>query len=605
MDFIEYAIPCPKNSNASKFLIKFTSKALKNIELVDLITDRYLWPYSDQLKDQMTNIMAFEWSPSNLIHNKQSVLAILNSVGNVEFFGLHRKLWISLIDFSSVVKQSQMIKEEFVQPKSSMAMERLRDIVYSLTTSAICWAPNINEDGSCYFVTAQRNSTIIIWNVKWLNNNFVVDKIGIILADTEEITSLVWIPITDDTFFFIYANILGEVVGKTCKIEKNKLDEISTTVLWKYKDRMVPRDINYIMVKEQLTVIYSKHRHLVVQVFDQNLKLLYEAVKIINDDKITVVTKVKNDFFIGTVSVKIYKVNSSISNNELKIEFKQIPLKETYANHELYGLAFSPQSVLCHMILLDRKVNYRKEQLQMLIATFSFEDTCEENILINNNSSARLTNMWDCLELLRYRTMKLKKLPNLDYKEFYESAKSDIYKMKIYLAFVKLNRSLDGILKNLSKGMLPETSIDIVQDELLVLHASSVLKTLYKKQRSNDLSPLENEWLFGCCNYLKYYSKKYDKPVEKLILNSLWNDVSKFCKSKLSRYTCQFCDEKIDGFTCETGHANTFCMVTFTQINSLEYLECKSCGSLAREELYELKPVCVFCDTNLEFHNNL
>ncbi|CAH4033768.1 unnamed protein product [Pieris brassicae] len=602
LDFVESSIVCPRSSATSEFSKEYARKGISNIELVEFVTNPYFWPYSNDLKQEMTNIIAFEWSPSDLIYNNQSVLAILNSVGNVEFFGPQQKVWCSIVEFSDIMKHYFISELQIDVGEKCKTIEKLKEVVYGIGTSAICWGPSINEDRSSIFVTAQRNSTIIFWSIKFTNTDLSVDVLGKIYADVEEIKTLAWIPYSENLFLLIYANVLGEVVGKVCRIEEGKILEQVTIVLWKCKDRMVPKNIQYIIDDNCLLIIYPKHRHLVVQMFDTDFKLLTEVVNVVNDEKISVLTKTSAGLYIGTINTKIYKLIYTLTRNALTIEFESIILKDSYVNHDLYGLAFSPNEIICHLVLANRRVNVRKEPLHMLVVSLSSEEQIE-NVLLDNPSK-KLTHMWDCIELLRYKTMKSKKLPSLDYVNLYNETNTDIYKLKVYLILVKLYNSLEEILKNQSKGLLPETSIEVVQDKLLAAHAKETIINKYEQHKNPTLNGFEKEWLSGCCKYLEYYSKKYEIPKNNIISNNTWESlIALITKTELPKYNCLFCDDLIEDFACANGHTSMFCSVTFTPIDSEEYLACNCCEVTARMELYQYKPLCVLCDGHLESYN--
>ncbi|XP_038215560.1 uncharacterized protein LOC119835036 [Zerene cesonia] len=608
INLVESSIPSPKNSACVEYLANCSKDGLKNIELVEMITNPYLWPYSDHLNRELTNIMSFKWSPSNVIFNNQSVLATLNSVGNLNFFGKQRKVWTDLFDFSSIIKQ-YLVSEALIPAtvNKHMSFNKLKGIVYSISITTFCWCPLINKDKSCFLATAQKSGCIYFWCLLFHDSDLSVKNVGKIQTSDVDIMSMEWIPFGNDKFLFIYSNMLGEITANVCQIQEEKIQEISTMCIWKYKDRSIPKYITYILKDNKIILIFDKHRHFIAQMYDEKFNLISEVVKIINDEQITTITKANEGLFVATINTNIYTANIICNGDTLDLSFEQIHLKDSYLNHELYGLCFTENDAICNIALIDRSIKFRKEQLKLYVVSLHFEGEKEIDSLIFKNPSNELAPMWDCIELIRYKCMKTKKLPSIDYASFYKEADTDIYKMKVYLVLLQMYNSLEGILKNLSKGILPETSVAVVQDKILAAYASSRIYKIYEMLNNDcELSTLESESLFGCRNFLEHYSKKYKCSLTNCVPNVDFQQIDIHNeKSKLNtnKYICQFCDDVIEGFTCKSKHTNMFCVLTLTPIVEMEYLVCMRCNVTARIDLYQFEPKCVFCDAYMDcFH---
>ncbi|CAG4932589.1 unnamed protein product [Colias eurytheme] len=609
INLVESSIPCPKNSACVEYLTNCSKDGLKNIELVEMITNPCLWPYSDHLNRELTNITSFKWSPSNVIFNNQSVLATLNSVGNLNFFGKQRKVWTCLFDFSSIIKQ--YLASEALIPATvnkHINFNKLKGIVYSISITTFCWCPLTNKDKSCYLATAQKSGCIYFWCLLFHDSDLSVKNVGKIQTNDVDIMSMEWIPCGNDNFLFVYSNMLGEVTANVCQIHEDKLQEISTISIWKYKDRSIPKYIKYILKDNQIILVFDKHRHVIAQMYDENFNLVSEVFKIVNDERITTITKAKEGLYVATINMNIYKANIIINGNTLDLSFEQIQLKDTYTNHELYGLCFTENDAICNIALIDRNIKFRKEQLKMYVVSLHFDGENEADSLIFKNPSNELAPMWDCIELIRYKCMKTKQLPKIDYESFFKEAETDVYKMKVYLVLLQLYNSLERILKNKSKGMLPVTSVAVIQDKILAAYASTRITEIYEMLNNDHaLSTLESECLSGCRIFFEHYSKKYKLSLSDCVPNIDFQQIDIHIeKSKLNtnKYVCQFCDDDIEGFSCKSGHTNMFCVLTLTPIiDDMEYLVCMRCNVTARMDLYPFEPKCVFCDAHLDcFH---
>ncbi|VVC96087.1 unnamed protein product [Leptidea sinapis] len=594
LDFVERTIPCPVNNASSKYVNNYVTNGVPNEELVNITTDQYMWPYSSHLLKETINIASFQFSPYSFVSNN-SVLAVLNNVGHVEIYTLINKEWCSLINLSSHIKTYFNIMHGY--NKKPESMEELKDVVYRISTSSMCWSPYRNTDGSCYFVTAQNSGLLVMWHLKYdetISNFSVIDILNV---DIMQINCVNWIP-SNELFLLVYASLSGELYGKLCKINNKTLICTAHINLWTHKDRMSINSIVYTNIGNKLVIVFSKHRHVVAQLYDTQFKLLSQNIAIINDNHISCITKAKNGIYVATINVKIYKANFIITDDQISVTYEQIPTKDPYTNYNLHGLTFSNNNVICCMALIDRKVLYRKVQMKLELSFFCFEEdynSDELNKLLMNNSSKKLTHMWDCIEILRYKTLKRKRLPSIDFHMLYNEAETDIYKLKIYLILLTLYDSLESILNNNSKGLLPETSQEVVKEKILYQHASNYVNEIHEKYKKyNSITSFESECLSRCVKYMEFYNQKYKKDKSDVIDG----DIIKLCSEY--NYICQFCDCAISEFVGECGHLNMFCSLTFRLIVDMDHLVCKCCKAAAMADLFQNKPLCVFCDLYLE-----
>ncbi|KAM3964017.1 uncharacterized protein ACR2FA_002061 [Aphomia sociella] len=356
---------------------------------------------------------------------------------------------------------------------------------------------------------------------------------------------------------------------------------------------MITNHFEYFVIDGKILLSCNKHRHFVTLLLDKDYNVLFRYVKNINDYKITVITKFASELYVGTVNCEIYKITFIVSNETFDVKLNMVQLKETYANYELYGISFSSNNTLCALALLNRKILVRKESMKIeivLLANSLNFDSEIETIL--NNPTRSLTHMWDYIELFRYKCMKMKNIPGLPFNELLCEAETDIYKMKVYLILLKIYTVMQQNLK-LNKGLLPECSIEVIRNKIMLLHAQTYVDKLHNLYKQHQQFPTDffAESFAGLIKYLKYNDKNHEANYN--------NDIS-LDVYKNYNYICQCCDDPIDGFTCPSNHLNTFCSLTFTPIESFDYLICSCCGTTARIELYADKPLCIFCDTYLD-----
>lgn len=582
----EYSITCPKTSPACDVLPpSLTQHSISNINYNQMLIDPALWPHNPDLMNKLAIITSFQWSPKDFHHNNSSMIAVVSNMGTIELYGRQRCSWDSLLNLSEVIKSQSDVKVPLQGIGASIeSLVNVKNLAQALETCAICWGPKFSEKSKCYFITAQKNGNLLFW---LLETDSGALKYSLLLAHSVkvcEITSMYWIPLQGNGFLLVYSNLLGQVFGLECEAKNETIVTKKTITLWVYQDRMIVKHLQYMSHGENILLIYAKHRHLVIQMLDKSLTLLSQCHKNINQNKITVLTQDIKNLYVGTVNSKIYKVIVTLSENKLDMTFSMIEIKEHILTSEMYGCAVSSNSTIWALSLSDRKTSWRKEQSSLDLVFMVAENMHPELHKILNNPTNSLQNMWDCLELLRYKAVKLKSLPQIDYDQLYAEANTDIYKLKLYLALLYVSE-IDKIAL-LQKIKLPETSVEKVKEAILLKHAQN-LTAAYSNYQALKKG-LEEESIIGANKYIDYYCKKYKCSIG--YKQESDTDID---------YKCESCDEVLSGFACKNGHTNMFCTITLTPVVN-NYIFCRSCHAIARIELYPSKPTCTFCDLYLD-----
>lgn len=599
LDYIETSISAPKYSPVSElFEGSFVKNGVRNSEFIQLILDPTLWPHNNQLLNEMTSIVAFAWSPVDFVGNMDSVIAVLTNVGCVEVFGPKRLKWTSVLNLSSLIKENfNQLSLTEVLSETPKNYKQLQKAAHTLATTAICWPDKINEDGSCYFVTVQKSGNILFWLLESENLDVKAQLVGHLDAGPTEILLVNWVPVNIERFFLITSNVLGRVECHICIVEEKAVKCLNKKVIWTNNDRMLAKHLNYVCNDEDIILTYTKHRHFVVQVIDKECTLKSQEVVNINDFKIMDLKRQNNNLYLGTVNNKLYKVEIQYNDKELKIQTSLVEIKDSFSTSELHGIAFSHNGALCMLALVDRKVLWRKEALKidLIFLKNSMNSYDYEMSALLSNPAKKLTNQWDYIEMLRYKIMKAKMLPDLDYNQLLVEGDNDIYKLKLYYLILVFYNNLENLCKNTSKCILPEASFEVISEKIHASYACNLIKEIHQKSLIPDkvLTMLESETLVNAKSFLWYYCMKYKKELQSLLDPKILEKIGTL------KYICQCCDEVIEGFTCKNGHLNVFCSLTFTPIEGDDYLVCKACGALACSELLPYKPTCVFCDLHL------
>ncbi|XP_023948186.2 uncharacterized protein LOC112053118 [Bicyclus anynana] len=593
IDFKESTVTCNTNPVSSDYLNKYVSRGLKNMELVEMISNSAFWPHSKALMRELTIFTSYHWSPFYLLSENDTLLATVNSVGNVDFFAPRKHAWYSVLDFSTQVAPhlTENLKKLSENPKT---FEDVKETVYSIETSSVCWASELNEDNSCYFVTAQRSGDILFWSIKYHHNNFEIDLCDTIKSSTDvEIIHMFWIDF-EQKCLLVCSKENGEVILYECDVTKKKITVLNTHNVWSYKDKMITNYLHFQIINGKLLLFFNKLRHFVIQMYDKNLKLLSQNVQNVNDYKITSITKFKDLLYLTTVNMKIYKINYSIENDSLHVSLEGVEIKEPAPSYELYGLAVSPNGSLFALSMINRKHLLKKQKTMVEIVLLSFDSGCDADMIkIINNPTKKLTHIWDVIETVRCKTIKSKKLPERDYSLLLKDD-SDMYSLKVYLIVLKLHINLKNSMAWSSSSLLSEKSVDVIKEKILMLQAFAQIHKLYANFKSNNsLYDFDHKCFAGSKNYLYYYCKKYGKNLNSLVTEDVLNITDLQFK-----YLCQWCEESLIDFSCKNKHTNMICTHSFTPIEN-DYLFCKCCNATAKSELYDQNPTCIFCDLHL------
>lgn len=593
IDVIETYIPNPTNSPASHiFAVDFIKKGMSNMEYTEMFLNPALWAHNTLMTKNLANISVFEWSPVDFLENNQCALAILSNIGSVELYGQIRDKWVHIYSLSPHV--CKIIEDQLIVPEN---LSQLKQTAYVVHTSAICWAPTLIDKNSSYLMTAQKNGDILFWHLKSSGIDINAKLHGIIKTETCEISSMLWVPILEDKFILVFCNLLGEIFAFDCIINKEEVKYITPHTIWHNKDKMIAKCLQYVHIQNKNLLIYIKHRHLVIQMLDENCKILSQSIHNVNDYRITCIRAIKDNIFLTTINFQIYKVNIKVLGIELSVTFDAIENRESFNEYEVTSVGFSSNNLIWAVGTLERKVLCRKEPVKIDIVLMTTEKRMENAItILLNNPTKKLTDYWDCIELLRYKIIKTNIMPLIEYDQLYMEGQTDVYKLKIYLILLTIYNTLKKTARISGDLSLPETCIDNVKEQIFCSQAIRVLKKICEHKMKKNVNNFEIESFHGAKRYIESYCQNHNKNVSNLLNgNLLESDINPG-----PTYVCQACDKKLDGFSCEDQHLNMFCFLSLTFIENIDdYLVCKNCGLTARTELFPDKPICLFCDLYL------
>ncbi|XP_041971966.1 uncharacterized protein LOC121727950 [Aricia agestis] len=591
LDLKENVVRLPNDSPVSTQVFQnHVQKGMKHFELTEMVTNPLFWPHSKYLKNEMEGMKSLKCSPDNFFNNSQCLVAVLNNFGNINFLSKNRCTYTVNLNFTQIILDTQAP----FSLKEAKNIEKVKEFTYKTATGAMCWAPNLNEDRSCYFVTVQSSGDILFWSLTCENviKSKFCGKFQVI--SVEDIEDITWIPFSDKQILLACSDRSGQVILYEFYVTEH-FKFIKEHVIWQHQDKMAARCVHSFKFKDKLVILYIKNRHVVVQFLDKEFNVITQNILPVNDHKIVSLVNLNNEFYVGTMNTKLYQLNISIRFNDLNVSLNAIDIKENLQHYELAGMGLSQNKAFFGLVVKDRRLYHRKESIKIdLVFLSTSNDSIYYLDKLTNNPSQSLSNYWDCIEPVRCLFFKYKNIPEYDYNGLLVEGESNVYKLKVYyfilLFYISLRRS-----KIASLPCLPNTNVEEIQEKILVAHAVNLLNKLKFELENSQLNTdsFKLESFVGLNNFLVYFCTKYKKSVTDFIDQQTLDLVSlKF------EYTCQSCNGEMKGFSCpeNSAHLNMFCSVTFTPIESGDYLVCEACGVTARSELYDEMPLCVFCD---------
>lgn len=571
----------------SLFVGLFENENVCNQDLILCRIDPNLWAHNEKVAAQNMHFQTWHWLQSNNIYSPP--LATLTNTGSVDIFIESRTDFTNLINLSSILEE-QYTAEGVISDLNDIVT--LGNVSRKVLSSALCWGVT-NHDSEHYLVTAQKNGDIIFWKIKCMRQNNEISATlnsKLELVD-EEIIQIKWIWEDKDNFFLIYSLLHGKVVGHYFKIVDNVIGSIRKHILWDYDDKMPAKFIEYFKSNNNHVLIFTKHRHLIVQLLDKEYNLLDSYIKNLNDHRIIGLVNLNQKIVVGTFCCELFIVNIDICDLKLNIIIHKQELPDNYNKYYLNAFGVSQNNVFWALDVSD-KTNDARRVIRKVKLNLLYNDINEINLLLNN-SRQTLNNMSDCIELLKFKASKFKLLPKINYKALLYEGIGNIYKLKIYYILVTLYKNRLQYSSKKGGYKLPEMSVEKIRDTIFMRHSINLLKNICKiHQEVGELNDIQTE-VYSACKYnLNDFCKKYEIKIETLFQDNL-NIKCSF------NYKCQCCDENLIGFSCKNNHLNQFCSVTFTPIMTDNYLVCNYCSLTAKHELLSENATCTICDMPL------
>lgn len=596
IDIVESFIKCPESSPITGiFPTHLFQKEMSNLNYTRCLIDATLWAHDNKHLHKVIAIQTFEWSPWVFIYNKSN-LAVLTNAGTVQLFIRNRLVYDCILNITAVLVDNWRSETGSLYCDSDN-INVLHNVCKKLYTCSICWG--LKSKNGVYFVTAQIDGSIIFWNLRYHSDrNRVSADIKGVIEVGHEVIKMLWIMKSINESFLITSYVNGEICAHILKHQDDNITLSESKHLWTYQDKMKASYLVYITYENKIILLCDKYRHVLIQILDEHCNILAQSIKNIDDFKIIGILHKYNSFYIATRNCNIYKVDTVDILQDVNCEISELKFKEPYAEYHLNSISLSENGVFWGLNLSYHGIPYRKLPLKLDVVYLIFDDpeNKEFDIMVNNPTE-KLSNMSDCIELLRYKASKFKILPKTDYEALFLESSNNTYKLKIYLILLTLYNMHIAISSNKDKYTFPELSTQKIKDKILMNQAVNILNNILQLHKENGSLSYQQKEMFVCSKiFLIDFCEKYDEKIN----NYFKIDTLNLVDDADISYVCQCCDEELVNLKCKNKHVNQFCSVTLTPILSDDYLVCNGCNIVARKELIEENSTCTFCDLYLD-----
>lgn len=289
------------------------------------------------------------------------------------------------------------------------------------------------------------------------------------------------------------------------------------------------------------------------------------------------------------------------------------------------GLAQSPSRVIFVNVTSP---NMTYDHLLMrepsILHLFTLKGEKWDPLFIVDNS-ASLTNVWDCMEVLRLRAVKAED-PSTVLRPTTERVGSpSLYEQQVSMWMTvvvnvcnmkKPIPNMDHIRQSGMSRMLPSIFVHCTCAYLDVLTKRSALS----ESQTLTVSLLRRYLKVYLADLAEVREKDNDARIDvgnndgnddgnDDVRRRGWETLNATASHPDRTERCNLCDDAIDESfwnvtSCPSGHKLSRCSVTLLQITSLEYLVCPICRQIFHsclEEVYE-EPRCHFCDVPVLFN---
>lgn len=266
-------------------------------------------------------------------------------------------------------------------------------------------------------------------------------------------------------------------------------------------------------------------------------------------------------------------------------------------NYVMFVNVTSPSMVFDHLVVREPST----------IHIFALKGAAWDPLTIINNS-ANLTNIWDCMEILRVKAAKAED-PSTVLRLTKQPESLSLYDLQVSMWMT--------VMINVCKVKKAIPNIDHIRQskisrELPLIFVHSICAYLDNLVKE-DTSLITDDQKVAI-NLLRRYLKMYlanevhdgtDERDEKA-RQCAWKTLNAIASYPTIVEKCNLCCEKIDDLlwnvtSCPSGHKLPRCALTLLQITTLEYRVCRICGQMFHSCLEQVnqKPFCHFCNVPL------
>lgn len=315
-------------------------------------------------------------------------------------------------------------------------------------------------------------------------------------------------------------------------------------------------------------------------------------------------------FLISTQHARIFIIDAQSDDlvcTDIKSHLPQTRVQYLGLAHSPKKVMFinitSPSSVFDHLVIREPSTMH----------VFALKGVAWDPLTIINNSTD-LTNIWDCMEMLRVKAAQAEDPSTVLLPMTTKSESLLLYNLRVSMWMTvmmnvcKVKKSIPNMDHIKQSRISPELLL------IFVHSACAYLDNLMKKNTKKNLLSDDHKLAISLLRkYLKVYLADEDNDKKDERDEKARHRAQEMLKATAYYTTmvekCNLCCETIDGLfwnvtSCPSGHKLSRCAITLLQITSLEYRVCPICRQMFHSclEQVDAEPRCQFCDVPL-LHN--
>ncbi|XP_054286024.1 uncharacterized protein LOC129002332 isoform X1 [Macrosteles quadrilineatus] len=562
-----------------------------------LITDVTMSPKLVRTLTPTPTPCAIQWSPRGILLNQRCLLSVLTDMGGLELYNVSNKTAdISSLWLQHCQKDWDPVK---ISPNSvSELLKLLRTRAEMVKITAMCW---LGEGGR--FATVSKSGLVTLWIVR--ASDVTTQELDVTLTakfdcGLRNATVLFWKRLSSQSCLLIVGSHDGRIQGFIFPLtEPSSETEAITSItpsqvdIWGEQDKIAPTYIDSWSWSDGNLVVAAKGAFFLAFYLDkQGNKLTYCAYRC-SDISINGATKLSDSvMLVVTRSARIIRLSLTFkSDGSLNMLTEPVESYINVSHMGCYGLNLTLNNVIC-FILLSVNQSYDhlrlREPTQVVICSVT---GFKEPLKIIQDTHKPISELWDCLELLRVQTLQKTLESEMTYsREVLDNMSVDQLTIALWRITFAATVEEDEAKQKALLSLRGDVELLVVSCHFFKRIASLLSSPV------NSLSPFQINSLGLVTKWLRWLQSMPSEFSTTLITaRTLLQQLEALEAILPKEELCAICgtivpmlaSSKLFMSECEKEHQIPRCSLSLMQCCQLPYYICAQCGALAHPQAVE------------------